>query len=98
MPRDVRSIVLLDTFSFFPPLFCTTATLGREEGEKFACAEFWVSFGKEETEGEGNGVQKRGSCFFAMGKSVANSYGALHYFGHGEKFFGEGSWVETGRV
>lgn len=59
--------------------------MGREEGKKFASIEFWVSFGKEKTGGEGNGVQKRGSCFFAMEESVAKSYGALQHFGHREK-------------
>lgn len=51
---------------------------GERRGEKFACVEFWVSFGEEKTGGEGNGVNKRGSYFFlffffAMGESVANS-------------------------
>lgn len=57
-----------------------------KKGKKFVCAEFWVSFGKAKTRGEGNGVQKGGSCFFATGESVANSYGALQQFGCPEKF------------
>lgn len=71
MLHDVSSC-FLDSFPFFPSLLCG-CYFGERGGETFACAEFWASFGKEKTGGEGNGVQKRGSFFSAMGESVANS-------------------------
>lgn len=60
-------------FSLFPLSFVRLLPWGERRGKFFfACVEFWVSFGKEKAEGEGNGVNKRGSYFFAMGESVAN--------------------------
>lgn len=64
MLHNVGSVVSLDTFPFFPSLLCGCYLGERGGGEKFACVEFWVSFGEEKTGGEGNGVNKRGSYFF----------------------------------
>lgn len=84
--------MLLDNFPFFLSLLYG-CYYGERKGEKNACAEFWVSFGKEKTRGEGNGVQKKRKLFFYLfiylltrGKSAANSYRALQQFGCSQKF------------
>lgn len=84
--------MFFDSIPFFPSLLCYFEERG---GKKLPVLSSGFLLGREE--GRGMASKKRGSCFSAIGESVANSYGALLDFGHSEKFLGrEVGWKLDG--
>ena len=95
--HDVRSIVFLDSFPFFPSLLCG-CYFGERGGEKICLCWVLGFFWEREDWRGGEWRPKERKLFFCHGGICCKQLRAITAFCPQREVSGDGSRVETGRV